>query len=513
MSNSAQPESEMAKVKRLQGLLARADSLRQRGNFKDAKAVRQRIVEEAPDYFAAWSMLGQLNRSENRPWVALSCFTRAAMLNARDEATLNNLAEIYHILGASELAEHTSHLALEHNPDSVAIHKTLGQLYDERFEYEQSCYSYRKAIENDPTSVEAHFALGISLGELGQSEEAMNCLLKALNLETAKNPQSSVAPSILYNISKSPLVSSQANLLDRINEYEARFQFGDRPYPVHFLFAKSGALEAVGEFEKSWTVLLDANRMVWNEVHQKWRAGRGRMEMATASANALPEIANPSQNSREGTSTLFIVGASRSGKTTFENLIGGTKCLKRGYESTIVEDCVTQTLQHANLPTFRSSWYLPESLYEKFGTAFKEEVRRRGEGAQILTVTNPETVYFAGTFARLIENSYFVFLKRDRFDNTLRCLQKKYDIGHYYSYDPSECSKYIDWNNSMADLWAQKIGRRALVIEYDELIESPNRQLDRLSNMLSLDLTTDGSKPGDDRGCAEPYMSYLTKII
>jgi tetratricopeptide (TPR) repeat protein len=473
----------------------------------------QRIVEEAPDYFAAWSMLGQLNRSENKPWIALSCFTRAAMLNARDEATLNNLAECYHSLGASELAEQTSYLALENNPNSVAIHIRLGQLHDERCEYEGACDSYRRAIEIDPMNGEAHFALGISLDELGHSEEPMKSLVKALNLETANSPQSSVIPGILYSISKNPSLSSQVNLIDRINEYEARFRSEACPYPVHFLFAKSGALEATGEFDKSWTLLLDANRIVWNEVHQAWNAGRRRMEMATTSANALPEIANPGPSSRDGTSTLFIVGASRSGKTTFENLIDGSKGLKRGYESMIVEDCVTQTLQHANLPTFRGSWYLPESLYEKFGVAFNEEVRRRGQRARLLTVTNPESIYLAGTFARLVENSFFVFLKRDRFDNTLRCLQKKYDIGHYYSYDPGECSKYIDWNNSMADLWARKIGRRAFVIEYDELIESSDRQLDRLSDMIEIDLTSDGSSLGDDRGCARPYMSYLGKII
>jgi hypothetical protein len=141
--------------------------------------------------------------------------------------------------------------------------------------------------------------------------------------------------------------------------------------------------------------------------------------------------------------SLFIIGASRSGKTTLERLVGTLPRTKRGYEGRLVERAVKRASQLSGLLTLTNPNDLPQSLDDEFRRFYLEELRDVASGAKIFTNTHPGMIHGAGRIAAALPNSRFVFVKRDPNDIALRILGKKYKSGNHYAYDIKTVFDYM----------------------------------------------------------------------
>ena len=120
-------------------------------------------------------------------------FRRAIELDARYATAHQWYAFYLASRGHLEEALVEGHTALEMDPASVSIRRSVGWLYFYARRFEQSRYHLSRAIAMNPTAEETYRVLGLTLSQMGQLEEAERVIREGLSLPgTATYTQSAL---------------------------------------------------------------------------------------------------------------------------------------------------------------------------------------------------------------------------------------------------------------------------------------------------------------------------------
>ena len=207
---------------------------------------------------------------------------------------------------------------------------------------------------------------------------------------------------------------------------------------------------------------------------------------------------------------MFIVGPSRSGKTSLERLAGSLRGVKKGYENPIVENAVRRAFQTAGYPTRSRLVQLPPGLSELFQEFYLEELEKRADSAKVLTNTLPQRTEDALRAATEIPNARFVFIKRDIDDLTIRIFMRNYASGNHYASDLRDIRDYLQWCHDMIDVAADRMPDISRVITYEEMVVDPTAALAEVAGLCDLKMSGAALPSiGDDRGCAQPYRHHI----
>jgi serine/threonine protein kinase/Flp pilus assembly protein TadD len=109
-------------------------------------------------------------------------FRRALALEPRYFAAHNWYGFLLVALGRIEEALVEGHIALELNPTSVSIRRSMGHMYFYARRYDQAEYHLARAAAMNPTSEETYRVLGLTLAEAGQLDAAERALREAVEL-------------------------------------------------------------------------------------------------------------------------------------------------------------------------------------------------------------------------------------------------------------------------------------------------------------------------------------------
>lgn len=488
--------------------LAHADDLRKKGQLEQAAKICEDLLRSYPDYVAALHTLGLVQIEQRSYWAALSSFIRAAMLNPKDWTILINLCNVYLALGADEMAAHTLEQVLALKDDDATIHFSLAQIYESRREYELAVEAFKNSLALDAGNAAAWQMLGRCLIHLGQAREAAEALRNAFE----RDPDS-VAP--LYHMGQLPPSLVEVDVLEAIDGISEEAKRRDPEFDIRVNFARAGALHNAGRYEEAWQCLMRANRAVARQYDDDRQARRERRNSeAMALARQRPATV---RGDRGGDAplpvSLFILGPSRSGKTTMEKLMARVAGVKRGYENMIVEDSVRRASQLSGLLTIDTLLQLPNNLDARFAEIYAEELRRRAGNSVVFTNTHPGRLIDVGRLAEAIPNARFVFMKRNVDDMAFRIFTKHYrHESNIYAYDIKNIYEHIEWYNEMIDIWLEKFDRISKCICYEEMIENPRFALTQTASLCGVsDENVKKLAAGDDRRCAGPYKNFLRK--
>jgi len=488
--------------------LAEAETCRRTGKLDRAQLLCEALLQTYPDYVGALQTLGVTHLSKRNYRQALSCFIQAAMLCPKDCINLTNLATAYLQLGAWELAAQTLEQARQINPEDVSVDFTLAAVYREEREYELAAAAYRKVLDRLPTHGEAALGLGDCCSHLGRSAEAAIALKQA----HACKPHSA---GIVYAMSQLPVSAVDTNILEALKKVRKEEQQNQDDFETFVAFTRAAALDRQGRHADAWMALEEANRREFPKHKAEYRKQIARMEAARRDANQIAPTADASQKAPQSHPlSIFIVGPSRSGKTTVERLIGQLDGARCGYENRLVERASRRTSQLSGLLTMRNPSDLPTALDDKFREFYLGELREFARGAQIVTDTYPAMIPYVGRVATVLPNVRFIFVRRDEYDCALRMFMKHYRAGNDYAYNIKTIFHYVSWYYEMVDLWLKKFPEITLIIDYDEMVAEPEAALGRIVKLC--DAGGGAGVPsdlGDDRGCSQPYRTLIDTAL
>ena len=487
-------------------ILADAETCRRTGKLDRAQSLCESLLEKYPDYVGALQTLGVTQLIKKNYRQALSCFIQAAMLCPKDCINLTNLATAYLHLGARELAAQTLEQARQLKPDDVNVDFTLAAVYREDREYELAAAAYRKVLGRLPTHADAAHGLGDCCSHLGRVAEAATALKQA----HACKPHS---VAILYALSQLPAFATDVNILEALEQVRKEEGQVQDDFDIFVAFTRAAALDRRGRHSEAWIALQEANRREFPTHESDYRKQVARMKAAQQEAHQPMVSAMPATLQSHPLS-VFIIGPSRSGKTTVERLLGQVEGIKCGYESRLAERAARRTSQLSGLLTLRNPSDLPKALADRFRSIYSEEVRDFARGARIVTDTYPAMIPYVGRIATVLPNVRFIFVRRDRYDCALRIFMKHYRAGNDYAYDIKTIFHYVSWYYEMADVWLKKFPELTLSVDYDDLVAEPKPTLARIVEFCGANMGA-GIPPdlGDDRGCSQAYRELIDTAL
>ena len=483
--------------------LNEAEQLRQQGKLDHAQKVCESLVRQHPDYMGALHTLGLIYTDKCNYQRALDCLVRAAMLNPRSWKTLTALSGVYLAFEAHEMAAQALEQARLIKPNDANVLTMLGEVYREELELELAQEAYGQAVQLEHDLIPAVFGLGWTYSSIGRDAEAAD-IFEGLVKRGAGSLE------VLYALTSLPPQLLSLDVLAEMDKLVAD------PNQDMAAFVRAAALDKADRHAKAWEQLVPANRALFVQMQDELNKRRQREQSSLARLRAA-SITIRRDGSRAGGHPilLFILGPSRSGKTSMERLVGTLPAVKRGYENPIVEKSVRRAMQSASLLSSSSIEYLPPQLDSQCRDIYLEELGRRAGSAQVLTNTHPETIHAVDRIAAVFPNVRFILIKRNLEDVLLRIYIRKYTKGNVYSYDLRSARDHIIWYYQMMDLLAEKLPNAVRIVSYEQMVAEPAAVLRIAADLCELPMSVGSPLPavGDDRGCALPYRELMADAL
>src|SRR5262249_29017400 len=238
-------------------------------------------------------------------------------------------------------------------------------------------------------------------------------------------------------------------------------------------FIRARAADKAGRHAEAWQHLARVNHAIFLSRQEYFRDSLERQRAALTLLQRSPiKAVGDNRDSRQPIS-LFILGPSRSGKSTMEQLVATLGGVKRGHENPIVQKAINRTFQAGMSIKTNQFGSPPPQLYPQCRDNYLEELAQRVGSARVFTNTNGACIYEAQAMASLFPNVRFIFLKRNLEDNILRIYQQMYRDGNVYSYDLKAARDYVAWYHQMMDLMAKKLPDIVRIIDYENMIANP----------------------------------------
>ena len=418
--------------------LQQAEQLCTKGDLTRARAICEALVSGYPDYFGAVYTLGLIHVDQSQYPQALGFLVRAAMLNPRSWKVMTALSAVYLELGANEMAAQTLEQALLINPRDPSIFLTLGEIYREEREYELAADAYNQSLRLDATLDAAAIGLGSCCIHLGQYAEAAKIFKSLLKRGTRST-------GILSELNNLPASFVTVDLLSEAKKTVRRPDKSEAEFETSMAFIRAASLHKTRQFFDAWEHLVPANRALHlirkreaSDLARTQRANLAQLETKRIKTHRLG-------NTGPRTISLFILGPSRSGKTTLETLVSTLDGVKRGYENPSVERAVRRAFQSAGLLASKMFEVLPPTLDAECREHYLDELTRRAGQAQVFTNTHPARIHDAARLASAIPNVRFIFIRRSLEDNMLRIYMRKYQSGNAYAYNLHSIREHILW--------------------------------------------------------------------
>ncbi len=191
-----------------------AQALEARGDWPAAEAAWRSLARQNPQDFRFWTSLGIALAHQNKFQESIDAYRKALGLNPRASQTRLNLGLAYFksgkleeaippllqaasetpgepqvqvllgmcFYGTGKYAEAVPHLAAAqaHDPDNKELRFVLGQAYLWSGAYQQAQREFLTMLERDPDSAQVHMLLGEAYDAVGQPDEALAELQKAV---------------------------------------------------------------------------------------------------------------------------------------------------------------------------------------------------------------------------------------------------------------------------------------------------------------------------------------------
>jgi tetratricopeptide (TPR) repeat protein len=487
--------------------LVEIERLRLGGQTGRARRLCEDLVAAYPNYVGALHTLGLLLADGHQHTQALTYLVRATMLNPKNWKTLTALSGVYLRLGCHEMAAQTLEQALLLKPDDVAVLLTLGEIYKEEREYALAARVFRKTCTLDPSLFDAGMGLGVCLVHMGQFAEAAEVYQDLIQ-------RGSHSIKTLYALTQLPANLVELDILALVDHAIPDGKQEQADFECSQALTRGAALDKSGRHVEAWEQLVAANRWLRSRYGNAWQTESRRHEGSLARARAATTLTRTdAEGIKPAPISLFILGASRAGKTMFEQLVGQISGVKRGFENIALENAVRRTFQSAGLLTSHHISLLPMGLNKAFEEHYSDEMKIRAPGAQLFTNTHPETVHDVIRLAEALPSARFVFVKRDPDDIALRIFMRRYQEGNNYAYDIGTIRQHVAWYDEMIDVLGEKLPGVSRTIRYEGMVSDPEAALGVAAKLCGLELPRGlPLSLGDDRGCAKPYRAMMVAM-
>ena len=334
--------------------------------------------------------------------------------------------------------------------------------------------------------------MGGILQEQGKRDEAIRSYNKALSLkpdyaEAAKNlvrlPIGSIDEKTISELNKKLSLIS-----DNIDDQSQKLFF------EAYLFSHKGM------YEEAFKIFVDANSLKSEENILSVKSEQKQFDAAIKRISRWS--VNLQSKQKSSSKKLFLLGPSRSGKSTLEKLLTGSPNVYPMFENININAMgkSERSMEETKKPSMFDLFYHDENSLLKLGY-------------NVVTSTKPDTIFQIDRLIDLLSNSFCIFVKRNRTDIASEIFTKEYRKGNFHSYDHSSILKYLDTYEAIWEILRQKVPHLTLEISFEDILSEPLETIKKISQMTGVSLEVSNPPNRSITNLSSPFREHYASYF
>ena len=416
----------------------------------------------APAHPEVLRLQGVLKHLEERYEEAVEILQNALAVSPNDPLILNNLGSSLRASGDIEGAIGVFQQATLFDPGLAAAWFNLGKTLKSQARPENALPALERALELSPAHVPARIVFGDSLKALGRIDESATAFRHALKV----NPRNAQAWFSLANLKTVPLTAAEANQLGQLLG-ERSLSDDDR---IRMGFSLAKALEDIGQYEKSFAALVEANRC--KRRQKPWQAAdfSARIDEIMEACARPPAATAPLG---QGSEVIFIVSLPRSGSTLTEQILAAHPEIEGASELPDLPAIINEESERRGVDF--PAWFDAATAddWERLGKEYLKRTERWREHRPRFTDKGLANWQSVAAALAMLPSAKVVVCRRDPLETCFSCFVQLFARGQRFSYDIDDVVAYWRDFDRLCRHWTTIYPNQVRDMVYESLLAEP----------------------------------------
>ena len=369
--------------------------------------------------------------------------------------------------------------AIQIKPDFAEAHNNLGIAYKNIGMINEAIESYHSAIKLKSNFAEAYNNLGLIMMDQNKIIEAKSNFRTALKLK----PNLAFAHRHLSIITKYSHNDPHIRVMEKIM---SNTKTNDNQ-KMHVAFGLGKAYEDTRNYENAFKYFKLANQLRRRSL--KYNIKNDVVFFKNLKKSFSKELFSKFKNSGNSNKTpIFIVGMFRSGTTLIEQILASHSKVYGGGESKVLFQAIINFLKFDFKSSFAKNLNdCAPSIFENIGKLYISVAKKFQPNFEHITDKQPLNFKWIGFIKLVLPNAKIIHCVRNPMDTCVSLFKNYFVGGVDFSYDLIELGEYYNLYRDVMLFWNNILPNYYVNIFYEELINDPKKQIEKLLNVCNLE--------------------------
>lgn len=406
----------------------------------DAEALLRRATVLAPDYTAAWMLLGGVLHEAGRHRDSIEVFRRVTALEPRNPAAWGGLGNAYAHAGEVQHSREAYERSIMLDARAPGVQMGLGHVLKTLGDQAGALRAYRAAIAGKPEFGEVYWSMA--------------------NLKVFRFEEAEVA-AMEEQLKRSDLSDSAE---------------------IHFRFALGKAYEDKGDYDRAWRYFDTGNQKQRKQVfHDPVLLELRHDDIISVFDRELFE--RHAGQGCESAAPIFIVGLPRSGSTLIEQILASHSQVEGTQELPTLNRLASSIGRYR--PDHKQYPHTVRDLRGKdlraYGRQYLDEAAAfRTTDKPYFTDKLPNNFSHVGLVHLILPNAKVINARRHPFDSCLGAYKQLFGKGQHFTYDMGELAVYYRKYHETMQHWHRVLPGKVLDVHYEETVTDLEAQVRRI---------------------------------
>jgi tetratricopeptide (TPR) repeat protein len=392
------------------------------------------------------------------------------------------LAEMFVRTGYYEDAQKSYRIGIKREKPSARLYFEIGDIFNAAEQLRIALEYYDLALTLDSDNPEIIFHQAVAYRELGEFDATLERISYAIKLAPDN-------PHFLAFYANSKKVDANDPAIEQMIKMHSEKNTADEAR-ISLGFAISKSLEDSKQYDRVFSFLKSAN----DDMHALFpydvkTAERETDEFIEYFQNfKLADFAGMGHSEAH---PIFVCGMPRSGTTLVEQIISSHSEVIGAGEVGYTNSAIAREIQVDSENVIPLA-QINSGQLEKIGADIWKFLTHRYPGSSHITDKSIMTYKRMGLLKAAMPNCKFIVVRRDPKDNLLSIYRNRFkDNTHLYAYDLADLGASYKQFVRTIDFWRAQMPEGFMEIQYEDLIDDPEKHARALINYCDLEWQDD----------------------